>query len=59
MRKMGLGDEQVQEELRRRKTVLEWMAKNSIRRHGDISNVIREYYLDPERVYKRARVGVA
>jgi len=59
MKKMGLQEDQVQEELRRRRTVLEWMAKNNIRRHSDVSNIIREYYLDPERVYKRARVGMA
>lgn len=57
MKKMGLLENRVQEELQRRRTVLEWMAKNNIRRHGDVSNVIREYYLDPERVYKRARMG--
>jgi flagellar protein FlaI len=59
MKKMGLQEDQVQEELQRRKTVLEWMAKNNIRRHSDVSNIIREYYLDPERVFKRARVGMA
>lgn len=59
IKKMGLREDQVQEELQRRRTVLEWMAKNNIRRHGDVSNVIREYYFDPERIYRRARVGVA
>jgi flagellar protein FlaI len=59
MKKMGLQEDYVQEELRRRRTVLEWMAKNNIRRHSDVSNVIREYYIDPERVHKRARVGMA
>ena len=59
MKKMGLQEDQVQEELRRRRAVLEWMAKNNIRRYSDVSNIIREYYLDPERVSKRARVGVA
>jgi len=58
IKKMGLQEDQVQEELRRRRTVLEWMAKNNIRRHNDVSNIIREYYLDPERIYKRARVGM-
>jgi len=59
MKKIGLQEDQVQEELRRRKKVLEWMAKNNIRRHGDVSTIIREYYIDPERVYKRARLGMA
>jgi flagellar protein FlaI len=58
VKKMGLQEDQVQEELQRRRTVLEWMARNNIRRHGDVSNIIREYCLDPERVYKRARVGM-
>jgi len=49
--------EEVEKELIRRKTVLEWMARNNIRHYTDVANVIREYYLNPDRVYRKARVG--
>ena len=55
---VGLEEEEIQEELHRRKVVLEWMAKNNVRRYTDVATVIREYYLDPVRVYKKARLGV-
>jgi len=38
--------------------VLEWMVKNKIRRYTDVAGLIREYYADPTRVYRKARVGV-
>jgi len=58
MESLGLHEEEVQEELHRRKTVLEWMARNKIRRHTDVTAVIRDYYADPARVYRKARMGV-
>jgi len=57
MKKMSLNDKDVRAELHRRKAVLEWMAKNNIRRYTDVVPVIREYYADPDRVYRRAKVG--
>jgi len=56
-KKNGLAKEEVEEEVLRRKTVLEWMVKNNIRRYTDVANVIREYYADPARAYRRARMG--
>jgi len=58
MKKLSLTAQDVQAELQRRKTVLEWMVKNKIRRYIDVAGVIREYYADPMRVYQKARVGV-
>ena len=57
MKKMGLTEDEIQRELRQRKVVLEWMAKNNIRRYTDVATIIREYYADPARVYRKARVG--
>ncbi|MBX5326406.1 MAG: type II/IV secretion system ATPase subunit [Candidatus Bathyarchaeia archaeon] len=59
MKKFGLEEAEVRRELMRRKTVLEWMVKNNIRRYTDVANVIREYYADPTRIYRKARVGKA
>jgi flagellar protein FlaI len=58
MKSMGLREEEVREELHRRKTVLEWMARNNIRRHTEVTAVIRDYYADPVRVYRKARMGM-
>jgi flagellar protein FlaI len=57
MKKLGLTENEVQRELHRRKMVLEWMVDNKIRRYNDVAAVIREYYADPSRVYRRARLG--
>jgi len=56
--KLGISEEEVRRELRRRQTVLDWMAHEGIRRHSDVANVIREYYASPERVFQKARVGL-
>ena len=56
IKKMGLAEEDVRRELRYRKTVLEWVTDQGIRRHTDVANVIREYYANPNRVFQKARV---
>jgi hypothetical protein len=58
MKKLNLSAQDLQNELLMRKTVLEWMVKNQIRKYSDVANVIREYYADPMRVYHKAKVGV-
>jgi flagellar protein FlaI len=58
MKKTNLTLQDVQAELLRRKTVLEWMVKNKIRKYSDVAGIIREYYADPTRVYHKARVGI-
>jgi flagellar protein FlaI len=58
MKRNGLKEPEVQAELQRRKMVLEWMVKNKIRKYTDVAGLIREYYADPTRVYRKARVGV-
>jgi archaeal flagellar protein FlaI len=56
--KQGISEEDVKRELYRRQTVLDWMAREGIRRHTDVANVIREYYANSERVFQKARVGL-
>ncbi len=52
----GQEEEDVQKELHQRKTILEWMAKNNIRRYTEVANVIREYNADPVRMFRKARM---
>jgi len=57
MNRKGLDEKEVLEELNRRKTVLDWMVKKGIRKYTDVVSVIREYYADPTRVFRKARLG--
>jgi flagellar protein FlaI len=58
MKKNGLTEEDLKRELQSRKIVLEWMVQQGIRRHGEVANVIREYFANPNRIYQKARVGL-
>ena len=57
MKSKGLNEKEVQEELHKRKTVLDWMVKQGIRKYTDVVSVIRDYYADPNRVFRKARLG--
>jgi len=59
MKRLGLDEDDVREELLRRRTVLEWMVKNKVRRYTDVADVVRKYYADPARVYRMARLGMS
>jgi len=54
----GESDEQINYELSKRKLALEWMVKNNIREHKEVSNNIKEFYADPERFSERKRMSV-
>ncbi len=58
MKRLGIGEEEVRADLNRRKTVLDWMVKKKIRKYNDVGTVIREYYADPTRIYRKARLGL-
>lgn len=58
VKKFGIDEEEVGRELHRRKTVLEWMVHKGIRRYIEVSNIIREYYANPNRIFQKARVGL-
>jgi flagellar protein FlaI len=57
-RKSGASKEDIDRELCSRKIVLEWLVQSGIRRYTDVANVIREYYVNPNRVFQKARVGL-
>ena len=56
MERDGDTQEKIDYELTKRRVALEWMVKNNIREHKKVSEVIMEYYEDPERFYERKRV---
>jgi flagellar protein FlaI len=49
--------ERLMEEQSRREVVLKWMAERGLRTYKEVSDVVRDYYLDPEKVYNQARLG--
>ncbi|UCG37540.1 MAG: type II/IV secretion system ATPase subunit [Candidatus Bathyarchaeota archaeon] len=57
MERRGIEEKEMRRELLRRKTVLEWMAQRDIRRQTEVANVIREYHANPDRIYRKARMG--
>lgn len=57
-KKMNLNVVDIKRELDCRKTVLEWMAQQGIRRYTDVANVLREYSINPSRVRQKARIGL-
>lgn len=59
MKRKGLTKDEIWEELNRRKTVLDWMVKEGIRQYTDVVSFIRDYYADPIRVFRKARLGTS
>jgi flagellar protein FlaI len=59
MKRKGLNEGEVLEELNKRKTVLDWMVKKGIRKYTDVASLIRDYYADPTRVFRKARLGTS
>jgi len=49
-KRLGLPDQNVQEELIRRKKILEWMLEREVYDYRDVARIISTYYTDPERV---------
>ena len=58
MKSKGLNEKELQEELHQRKTVLDWMVKQGIRKYPDVVSVIKYYYSDPTRIFRKARMGI-
>ena len=54
----GESDDSINYELSKRKLALEWMVKNNIREHKEVSKNIKEFYADPERFSERKRLVV-
>ncbi len=53
----GQSEDEINDELRKRKTILDYMIRKHIRSYEDVSKLILDYFSDPERVYRKARVS--
>ena len=52
----GRSLEDIYEDIERRKVIIRWMVKKNIHRFMEVSEVIRNFYLNPEETYQRARL---
>lgn len=46
--------EKLREELSRRELILTWMAKKGIRSYEEVADIVANYYVDPDGIYKMA-----
>jgi flagellar protein FlaI len=53
----GWSKEEIDNELKKRKTILDYMVRKHIRTYEDVSKLILDYFSDPGRVYRKARVS--
>lgn len=51
----GESEDEIIYEINKRKTTLEWMVKNNIRKHDEVTSTIMEFYAHPDRFYERKR----
>jgi flagellar protein FlaI len=56
---LGVSQQELFEEMERRKNVLSWMRKRGIRSYNDVARIITEYYSRPDEFYKRRVEPVA
>ena len=52
----GLSKEKIDDELNKRKTVLEWMLKENVHEHAAVNKSVQEFYADPDAFYERKRL---
>ncbi|MEJ2241631.1 MAG: type II/IV secretion system ATPase subunit, partial [Candidatus Bathyarchaeota archaeon] len=56
-KQMGFAKTDIEQELEKRKTILEYMAMKNIRSYEAVSNLVLEYFAEPEKLYRRAKVS--
>ncbi|MHA1303474.1 MAG: type II/IV secretion system ATPase subunit [Candidatus Heimdallarchaeaceae archaeon] len=58
MENTAMTEQDIHDELERRKTVLRWMVKKRIRYFEDVASIIQEYNSDPDRTFEKAKKGL-
>jgi flagellar protein FlaI len=54
--KTGVTEEQIQYELKKRKTALDWLVENNIRSHKEVKKNVLEFYSNSDRFYEKKRL---
>jgi flagellar protein FlaI len=50
--------EELEEELKKRSMILQWMVKENLKSYDDVSEIIHTYYTNPEEILTKARFEV-
>lgn len=53
----GYSVKEINQELKKRKAIIEYMVRKNIRTYEEVSRIILNYFSDPEAVYRKARVS--
>jgi len=53
----GYSMKEINQELKKRKVIIDYMVRKNIRTYEDVSRIILNYFSDPEAVYRKARVS--
>jgi archaeal flagellar protein FlaI len=53
----GYDPEEIDQELKMRQTILDFMVRRHIRSYEDVSKLVLDYFSDPEQVYRKAKVS--
>lgn len=53
----GYSMEEINQELNKRKVILDYLVRKHIRTYEEVSKVILDYFSDPDKVYRKARVS--
>ena len=53
----GYAADEIDEELKMRQTILDYMVRKHIRSYEDVSKLVLEYFSNPQQVYRKARVS--
>ncbi len=57
-KKLGMPEEKIQHEIKRRAVLLRSMVNRNIRKHSDVAAKIRNYYTNPDKTYEEAKSNV-
>ncbi len=53
----GYTPEEIDEELRMRQTILDYMVRKHIRSYEEVSKLVLDYFSDPQQIYRKAKVS--
>ena len=53
----GYSKREINQELKKRKVILDYMVRRHIRTYEDVSRVVLDYFSDPDAVYRKAKVS--
>jgi len=56
-RQWGYSMSEINEELKTREIILDYMVRKSIRTYEEVSSIIMDYFSDPKAVYRKAKVS--